>query len=635
MRTQISVLPQHDPKFLSDHLGYHSLVGDPSSDGTYPPHRIDIKLPWAPALDSVALAPAFDPAGPEGVPYAFPKRFKIEVLNPATGEFEMFVNWLDEDFPDPGPYPVFFSGIDRVANQVRITVPQAVRASGVAYFALGEIYLFRLAEDGGIGANTIVWDNRVMEVSGSLSMPPLWSAEYLHDGVEGFGFPLSDEEVASEDLMITYENGRPRSDKVQIVMDMGLLRPVGRIDFWPAVAPDQLALPAFGLPKTIMVELSTDPGFEMVKTLQINNTGRKMYRDNRLSLTGEGHAAQYVRVTLEGLSEYKGRPILGLGEIMISNNERIWSIDSKVTAQGIPEKDIGQLPRLVDGCSRQRRILSQGEWIKGLAQRRPLDRRLAVVERELAMARAAWRTLQLRLSLWGGPGIALVLVVGMVLQRRQRRKVIDSLRWQIAHDLHDEVGSSLGSISLTAEQLESEASDAAMKADLGDLSLMAREACASLREVVWVIDQATIHLPALIQKLAERAEWVLGGTELTIETPPDCPDTVVSFPFKRHLIMFFKEAVHNCARHAQATRVRIAVEIAGPQLQVTVGDNGRGFDPAELKTGWGLANMKKRAQELGGELDMESHPGRGTTITLRVPLNALPGEPSQTYKTSN
>ena len=633
---KISVLPQHDPKFQSDHLGYHSLFEDPDPDGSLPPHQIDIKLAWAPTLASIALAPAFNPMESKGEgAYAFPKRFKIEMLNPGTDGFETVVDWMDEDFPYPGPYPVFFSGINRATKHVRITVPQEVRESGVAYFALGEIYLFRPGAGGRIGANVVAWADTEIEVSDSFAMPPIWDTQYLRDGVAGLGFPLSDERVESKDLMVTYENGLPFSDKVQLTLDLGRVRDIGRIDFWPAAAPYLLALPSFGFPERISVEMSPDPDFDKVMVLEMKNATRRVYHGNLLSITGEGYDAQYIRITMEGLGEYKGNPILGMGEISVSNNEQVWSVNSKIAAQGIPREYLDQLPRLVDGCSRHRRILPQGEWIKGLAQRRPLDRRLAVVERELEMARSTWRRIQLRSSIWGGGIVAVALIGGMVLQRRQRRRILENLRWQIAHDLHDEVGSSLGSISLTAEQLENEATDAGMKEDLVDLSLMAREACASLREVVWVIDQSTIHLPALIQKLVERAEWVLGGVELSVETPKDCPDTVVSFPFKRHLIMFFKEAVHNCARHAQATRVRIAVEIVGSQLQLMVSDNGHGFDPSELKDGWGLANMKKRAKELGGEMELESQPGTGTTITLKVPLKALPNEPRRAYKSSN
>ena len=121
-----SILPQHNPKVLSDHLGYHSLIVEPDSVGSVSPHQIDIKLTWPPWLGSIALVPAFKSAGSGVAAYAFPRRFKIEVLNAKTDEFEVVVNWMEEDFPDPGLYPVFFSEINRSTKHVRITVPQMV-----------------------------------------------------------------------------------------------------------------------------------------------------------------------------------------------------------------------------------------------------------------------------------------------------------------------------------------------------------------------------------------------------------------------------------------------------------------------------------------------------------------------------
>ena len=206
---------------------------------------------------------------------------------------------------------------------------------------------------------------------------------------------------------------------------------------------------------------------------------------------------------------------------------------------------------------------------------------------------------------------------------------------RITRDLHDEVGSSLGSISLTAEQLEKMASDAEMKEELGDLSLMAREACVSLREVVWVIDQSTIHLPDLIKKLVERAERVLHGMELSVEIPPDCPNTEVALAFKRYLIMFFKEAVHNCVRHAHATQAWVGFSTDDQRLQVSVRDNGCGFDPEGESDGCGVDNMKERAKEMGGDLEIVSQPGKGTSIVLSVPLANLSKEPDNAYTTSN
>ncbi len=632
---RISVLPQHDPNPMSDHLGYHSLFADSGSDASFSAHQIDFKKVGYVFLDSIALAPAFNPMEFEGGAYAFPKRFKIEVQNSVTSELEVVVNWMDEDFPDPGRYPVFFSEINRSPNLIRITIPQGVRESGLSYDALGEIYLFRRMSDGRIGGNMSVWATTKIAVSDSLAMPPVWDVQYLRDGVSGFGFPLSDEIVTAEDLLIISTPESPLSDEVQLTMDLGCMRHIGPIDFWPAAAPEQLALPVFGFPEKISVELSADPDFKTARMIETKNSGRRIYSRDLFSVKCMGYEARYVRITLKGLRKYMGERILGLGEISVYNRDQVWSINSKVTAQGIPEEYLDQLPRLVDGYSRHRRILKQGEWIKGLAQRRPLDRRLVVVERELELARAGWHAIQLRSGILAGSLIGMGLIGGLLFQRRQRRRSLETLKWRIARDLHDDVSSNLGSISLVAERLEQDVEGAEVKGDLSDLSLLAREASVSLREVVWVMGRGTIRLPALIQKLSERAERVLYGMELSIETPADCPNWIVPLALKRHLIMFFKEAVHNCARHSSATQVHISISTEGKQLRVRVSDNGCGFDLSSQRDGWGLDSMQKRAEEMGGTMEINARAGEGTSVELAVPLAALLGEKDHLYKTSN
>ena len=150
-----------------------------------------------------------------------------------------------------------------------------------------------------------------------------------------------------------------------------------------------------------------------------------------------------------------------------------------------------------------------------------------------------------------------------------------------------------------------------------------------------MIDENTIRLQALMQKLVERAERVLGGMELFAEISEDCPDSVVSLTFKRHLIMLFKEAVHNCARHSEATRVWVEFSMEDHCFLVSIRDDGCGFDPAGISGGLGLESMEERAKEMGGHLRLDSRPGEGTTMILTVPLSALRAKTDHLYKTSN
>ena len=632
---QISVLPQHQPIFQSNRLGFHSSFAVPGPEEILPPHQIEFELGHANFLDSIALVPAFNPK--RHASYAFPKRFKIEALSSHTRQFETIANWMDEDFPDPGLYPVFFNRTDlsKHIKKVRITVPQNPYQSDAAYYALGEVYILQQRPNGSIAANMAEWgsDNIYVKTSDSFSMPPLWDISYLNDGVMCLGFPLSDKIVESEDLLITYDADEAPTEGVQVMLDLGQTRPIGRIDFWPAKAPHFLALPSFGFPREISVELSMDPNFETVKVVRPQYTEANQPRTNLLSVVAGAAPARYIRITMKGFSEHQGKRIFGLGEILVTEFDQAFSIGCKVTARGIPDADLDQLPRLVDGCSWQRRILQQGEWIKGLAERRPLDKRLAFVNQELEWAQVNWLRIQRQSTIWIGSIIVICLLGGLLVQKQMRRRSINKLKWRIARDLHDDVGSNLGSISFAADELELANTDA--NEATATISLLAREACAALREVVWVIDKSTIRLPQLIQQLVERAERVLDRVALSVQVPTDCPDQVVSLIFKRHLFSFFKEAVHNCARHSQATQVEVIIAIVDQCLQISLRDNGCGYDQAAGSSGWGLASMKDRAKEMDGELEVLSRLGEGTTVRLTVSLKSLLSETDNLYKTSN
>jgi signal transduction histidine kinase len=80
-----------------------------------------------------------------------------------------------------------------------------------------------------------------------------------------------------------------------------------------------------------------------------------------------------------------------------------------------------------------------------------------------------------------------------------------------------------------------------------------------------------------------------------------------------------QEALHNCAQHAGARKVRIVVRQDSGRLLLTVEDDGRGFDAANTR-GLGLLGMEERVQHLGGAFQVHSTPGRGTSLRVELPL---------------
>lgn len=644
---KIEQLSQHAPVRLPERLGYHSLpLNEAERVAGESNHVVEVQFEFDPRVGAIAFAPALVP-GEEGS-YAFPKRFKIEVLDrkpyrkrkqwiipPPPYEWVDVVNWMDEDFPDPGPYPVFFSMEDQRAHRLRLTVAGGEAGLDADYHALGEMYLFkkkgrprRLVE------NMMDWKSTSINISRAMRKPPVWGRDFLYDGISGLGLPLSEESFDVDDFIVSWAVGSRGDEPVQIVLDLGEERLAGFIQMWPAEAPHGMSIPLFGFPWKITMELSRHSDFR--EPIVFANLREWLHYDNLLRVHAGPRKIRYIRLTLEELAEYKGETMLGLGEIMVTGVGESNSMVRAISASGLPQEGLDQLPRLVDGFSRKRRILREPDWIRGLAMRRPLDRRLAEVEQELERAKDAWAAFKLRASIWGGGLLGIGLLSALGVQRLQRRRVLKNLKTRIMRDLHDDVGGGLGGIALKSGVLEDMVADETVKRELGDVTLMARETGASLREVVWMLDQEHILLPALMDKLAERAERVLQGVQLSVERSPEVPDVEVSLNCKRHLIMFFKEAVHNCARHAKAAHVIVSIQVEKDRLlRVSVQDDGCGFDPAVKPTGWGLGNMKKRAEELHGELELSSTPSGGTRVQLTLPLEVLSREPTRAYKTSN
>jgi signal transduction histidine kinase len=87
------------------------------------------------------------------------------------------------------------------------------------------------------------------------------------------------------------------------------------------------------------------------------------------------------------------------------------------------------------------------------------------------------------------------------------------------------------------------------------------------------------------------------------------------------VFLLFREAAHNIARHAKASQVEIEMSWQSRRLHLQIEDNGCGFDVAAVTAGNGLANLRHRAEVIGGALQVTSEPGKGTRITLEASLS--------------
>jgi signal transduction histidine kinase len=143
----------------------------------------------------------------------------------------------------------------------------------------------------------------------------------------------------------------------------------------------------------------------------------------------------------------------------------------------------------------------------------------------------------------------------------------------------------------------------------------------SMSDIVWAIDPELDHLADLVHRMRRFASDVFSPREIRFgfQSPSAEQDLQMGADLRRQIFLIFKEAVHNVVRHSGATEASIDFQVAHGWLNLRIEDNGRGFDAVPVHDGHGLRSMRERAQNAGGEVDIQSGPG-GTTVGLRVPV---------------
>jgi two-component system sensor histidine kinase UhpB len=192
-------------------------------------------------------------------------------------------------------------------------------------------------------------------------------------------------------------------------------------------------------------------------------------------------------------------------------------------------------------------------------------------------------------------------------------------RARVARDLHDEVNQALAAVSIrlaaTAEGAPPEFAE-----ELAETQRLATQAMQELLGLARDLRPAALDDHGLLPAL--RTQVRLFGERFGIPASFTADGSRLFLGEFEQLVVYrvVQEALSNAARHAGATRVRVAVTgCNGTQVRVTVADDGNGFDPNRLRDGGsGLAGMRERAMLAGGRLDVRTVPGEGTTIELVV-----------------
>ncbi|MGB0370084.1 MAG: sensor histidine kinase [Opitutales bacterium] len=624
---ELAALPELQNSSQFDAFGYHSdylPVLDTASEE--PRWSLEFETKWVGGSVNFAMVPSVDRRGNRFEGYGFPKRFRLYGKT-KKGTDRLLVDWKDQDFPDPGARPVFFDIPTHAGIRVRLEVYQGTVENDLEFFSLARVYCIRNGE-----AQLIT----EASASSSFEVLPYWSVEYLRDKRSSLGMPLSTGVQNASEFNLPLEN-ISEDDEITVELDFGEHKRDGWINFYPAQFANGVRVPGFGFPWNVGVQLITEDesgGYGKILPIHPDRVLRNPGQ-NILRLPWKGAQARWLRLRFSQFPNYQNEANFAMGEIMVERRGVIDRVDRPILIKmnGVPiETDTSSLN---DSIASGSPVMIMEQWLRGLAAAKPIEKELTELKTQHQTYTERWSGFW-RISIVAGITIVLCTVVGIVIfQIQSKRAAIKRLRLSIARDLHDEVGSNLGSISLMADRIQSDATDPIIQEDLQDLTLLSREASASMRDVIWMTDRSTIYMEDLVDKLMERAKRVLVGMEVNLQRDAKFPKSIIPLSAKRHLLMLFKEIVHNCARHSKATEVHLSIRIEEDEFVIDFRDNGVGFDKETVSGGWGVASMHQRAEELGGSLVLNTGPKQGTQIILRLSTRILESNTQHNYMTSN
>lgn len=604
LEAKLATLASPNEHSLKTDLGYRGMR-------TYrntAPLGVTLDLGRECPVSGIYLVPA--QAEFQGDPGIFPRRISIECSPTADfAETSLIYRSGDRSEPVDGIYPMEYPA-HVTTRFVRILVNDGVVRGNLEIFGLSEIVVASDSHPVSFGAKVIP--------IGDSQESSIWNKASLVDGRSPLG---------------TWQSGQKTSPtKGDAVFPEGGEDPVS----W------SLSLPAPALVRHIILfpyEINRSFGtFVLPERIEVclENEGQSTSVDWLNPSPGGSHQTPIVipvgqtmasSITITGVKPWLmgDQQICALSEIEVwSDTDNLASGRAIVRTHGNRES---KTTELTDGYTSIQKILPCGAWFSQLNER-------SNVQKELFVLRPSYRNREERSELnatWGGSVLlGLTFLVPVFIFERRRlmsRQQLNLLRKRIASDLHDDIGSNLGSISLIARTARKDLArlhgPEEVARDLMEMESIARESSMAMRDIVWLLERRQDSIGDLFQRMRETSNRLLREFEVELDSQTARTATRLSLDAKRHLFLFFKEAIHNVLKHSKASKVRILIGDEGDLFFMEISDNGIGLPVNKESNQTSLAKLDDRARMLGAKLLTSSSPDSGTIVRLEVKRPSL------------
>ncbi|MFC7338727.1 sensor histidine kinase [Haloferula chungangensis] len=518
-----------------------------------------------------------------------------------------------------------FSADDKLMPRIApLAVPiEPVRASWVTVEAtvlssriFEDSYLLQLAEimvfsgSANVAAQNKVGSRDFVEAN--------FHPSFLTDGFTPYLMDARDEE-GSQAMLIRVSSSNPLPT---LTIDLKTPQSVNQVNLHTFDTPPSIPMKNFigyATPRHVEVTGATRPDFSdetLLCEYQLNSIAddgpiiTRSFPETR---------CRYVRVNILDhrpvISRNPNRNVIAFSEIEVLSGDRNAAAGATVSANRSLSVSKEALFRMTDAHNYYGEILSIREWMNQLSRRHDLEALRPLVAEELGV-----RYLRQKARLRWTASLVALLVAGIVFvivfDRFRHLREITRIKERFAADLHDQLGANLHTIGLLSDLAEeSRQDDVEFSGIMRRIRDVTRRSGLSVRNMADLLESQELFsgLEPDMQRIAERIspqldhELVIEGREhlqqLRQRTSVD-------------LFLFYKECLVNICRHSGASQLRTHLKVDPREILLTISDNGEGL-PESLKDQI-PHSLERRARLLKARLKVESSPGEGTCITLRL-----------------